>query len=79
MVTTIDDVLAAATKEVTDSDSLIALVNTTKQMLDEALAKVGQLTPEQQAAIDGVFATLTANDQRVADALAANVPPAPVP
>lgn len=76
---TIDDLVAAVTKETTDVDSLLALIGGLKQQLMDALAKVGQLTPEQQAAIDGVFAQLSANDQRVADALAANVPPAPVP
>lgn len=71
---TIDELVIAVSKEVTDVDSLLALIGGLKQQLLDALAQVGQLTPDQQAAIDGVFASLSANDQRVADALAANVP-----
>ena len=71
---TIDELVIAVTKETTDVDSLLALIGGLKQQLLDALAKVGQLTPAQQAAIDGVFDSVSANDQRVADALAANVP-----
>lgn len=71
---TIDDVVAAVSKETTDVDSLLALIGGLKQQLLDALAQAGQLTPAQQLAIDGVFDSLSANNQRVADALAANVP-----
>lgn len=71
---TIDEVVAAVDKETTDVASLLALIAGLKQQLLDALAQVGVLTPEQQAAIDGVFAKLQANDQAVADALANNVP-----
>jgi hypothetical protein len=53
---------------------LLALIGGLKQQLLDALAQAGQLTPAQQLAIDGVFDSLSANNQRVADALAANVP-----
>ena len=69
---TIEEVVASVEKETTDTASLIALNAGTKALLVEALAKVGVLTPEQQAAIDGVFDKLNSNDQAVADALAAN-------
>jgi hypothetical protein len=71
---TIDDVVAAVSKETTDTGSLVALTTTLKAALVDALSKVGQLTPAQQAAIDGVFNSVNSNDQAVADALAANVP-----
>jgi hypothetical protein len=73
----IQDLVAAVDKETTDTGSLIALLAGIKQQLADALAQVGQLTPEQQAAIDGVFDKLNANDQAVADALGNNVPPPP--
>jgi len=71
---TIDDIVAAVTKETTDTGSLVALTGSLKAALVDALSKVGTLTPAQQAAIDGVFDSVNANDQAVADALAANVP-----
>ena len=71
---TIDDLVAAVSKETTDTGSLIALSTSLKAALVDALSKVGVLTPAQQAAIDGVFDSLNSNDQAVADALAANVP-----
>jgi len=71
---TIDDLVAAVSKETTDTGSLVALTGSLKAALVDALSKVGQLTPAQQAAIDGVFDSVNANDQAVADALAANVP-----
>jgi len=69
---TIEEVVASVEKETSDTASLIALNAGTKALLVEALAKVGTLSPEQQAAIDGVFDKLNSNDQAVADALAAN-------
>ena len=68
----IQDVIDAVTKETTDVDSLGAFVAGLKQQLADALAQVGVLTPEQQAAIDQVFASVTANDQKIVDAMAAN-------
>jgi hypothetical protein len=70
----IDDLVAAVTKETTDTGSLVALTASLKAALVDALSKVGTLTPAQQAAIDGVFDQVNSNDQAVADALAANVP-----
>jgi len=70
----IDDLVAAVTKETTDTGSLGALTASLKAALVDALSKVGTLTPAQQAAIDGVFDQVNSNDQAVADALAANVP-----
>jgi len=73
-MTSIDDLVAAVTKETTDTGSLVALTASLKAALVDALSKVGTLTPAQQAAIDGVFDQVNSNDQAVADALAANVP-----
>lgn len=70
----IDTLVTKATKETTDADSLLALSATLKQAVLDALASAGTLTPAQEAAVVGVFAAFDANDQRVADALAANVP-----
>lgn len=71
---TIDDIIAAVDKETTDTGSLIALSGGLKAALVDALSQIGKLTPAQQAAIDGVFDKLNANDQAVVDALANNVP-----
>lgn len=68
----IQDVIDAVTKETTDVDGLGTFVAGLKQQLADALAQVGVLTPEQQAAIDQVFASVTANDQKIVDAMAAN-------
>ena len=70
----IDQLVVKATKETTDTDSLLALSAALKQAVLDALASAGTLTPEQEAAVTGVFTAFDANDQRVADALAANVP-----
>lgn len=71
---TIEEVVAAVDKETTDTDSLIAFIAGLKTMLQDALNNAGKLTPEQQAALDGVFAKVNANDQAVVDAMANNVP-----
>ena len=79
MATTVDqaiaDLTAKAAKESTDIDSYNAVVAGIKQALADALATAGALSPAQQAAFDGVFASLDANDQKIVDAMAANVTP----
>ncbi len=78
MATTIQDAIdqltAKATKESTDIDSYNAVVAGLRQALADALAAAGALTPAQQAAFDGVFAAFDANDQKIVDAMGANVP-----
>ncbi len=69
---TIDDLITAVTKESTDIDSLSTFIAGLKQQLADALAQVGTLTPAQQTAIDGVFNSISANDQKIVDAMAAN-------
>lgn len=71
---TFEEAIAAAEKEVTDTESLVAFIVGLKAALQDALSQVGKLTPAQQAALDSVFDKATANDQAVVDALAANVP-----
>lgn len=79
MAATIQDVVDAVTAETSHVASLKAFVDGLKQQLADALAAAGQLTPEQQAALDGVFAQVHANDQAITDAMAANVTPPPAP
>jgi hypothetical protein len=70
---TVEELVGAISKETSDVDSLLAFIGGLKTQLQDALAQAGQLTPEQQAAIDGVFERLNANDQAIADAMAQNV------
>lgn len=70
---TLQDVIDAVTAETNNVDSLATFVAGLKQQLADALAAAGTLTPEQQAAIDGVFASVNANNQKIVDAMAANV------
>jgi hypothetical protein len=69
---TIDDLVAEVAVQTTKVDSFISFVAGLKQQLADALANAGGLTPEQQAAVDGVFATVQSNDQKITDAMAAN-------
>lgn len=71
---TLDDVLAGVADESTKEDSLIALVTNLKTQLDQILA--GGLTPAAQAKVDALFASVTANVNKVQTAIDANTPPA---
>lgn len=67
----IDKLVVDATKETDDAASLLVLIASLKQ----AVLDAGNLNPAQTAAVTGVFDKFAANDQAIADALAANVPP----
>jgi hypothetical protein len=60
----------AVAAETTDLDSFVAFVAELKRQLDEALAG----DPAAQAIVDGILANVTANKQKIVDAMAANVP-----
>lgn len=71
----IDDILIEVHKQPTLIESVKTLVGGLKKSLDDALAGIS-VTPEVQAKLDEVFATLSANDQALADAVTANTPAA---
>jgi ABC-type amino acid transport substrate-binding protein len=77
MATTIQNILDAVTAETTSISSLQAFIAGLKQQLADALAAAGTLTPAQQAALDQVFSTVTANSAAIVAAQQANVPPGP--
>jgi hypothetical protein len=72
----LDDILAKVAQETTDIGSLKVFIAGLKQQIADALAGV-TLPPAVQAKVDAVFSGVTANDQAVIDAMAANVPPTP--
>src|SRR5690349_12926923 len=72
---TLDEVLQAVNEESTVDDSIIVLLTGIKAQLDSVLA--GNLTPDQQAKVDAIFAAADANKAKVAAAIAANTPAAP--
>lgn len=76
IMATLAELVAAVEAEKTQVDSITTLVGQLKSMLDAALANAGTLTPEQQAAIDSVFAQVTDDTNRIAEAVAANTPAA---
>ena len=78
IMSSLDDVLAATTKETTDIASLSTFVAGLQQQIADALAGV-TLPPAVQAKVDAVFAAVNTNDAAVVAAMAANVPPAPAP
>ena len=68
---TLDELIAAVTEESTQIDSLVTLTAGLKQMLADALADVN-LTPEQQAKVDAVFASVADKTAEVVEAINAN-------
>lgn len=76
MMATLDQVLADVTQETTDLASISTLIEGLKQQLKDALANSG-ISVADQAKIDQIFATAESNRQKIAEALAANVSPAP--
>lgn len=72
MAATLDQVL----QDVTDETTAIASVSALIQGLKDQIA-AGGLSAADQAKVDQVFANLESNKQKLADALAANVAPAP--
>lgn len=61
---TIDDILAGVEEESTLDDSIITLLQNLKAAVDAAKG--------DQAKIDAAFAAITANKQKVSDAITAN-------
>lgn len=68
----LNKILAEVTAESGKIDSLAAFVATLKQQLLDALA--GTITPEQQAAVDAVFAAVQGNEAKVVAAMDATPP-----
>lgn len=74
IMATLDQVLADVTNETTQLDGIATLI----QGLQDQVKAVPSLTPDQQAAIDKIFAAAETNKQKIATALASNAP-APTP
>ena len=74
---TLDDVLAGVAEEKTQIDGLATLTANIKAQLDAALA--GTLTPEQQAKVDSIFASVQAGTADAVAAINANTPAAAKP
>ena len=72
---TLDDIVAKVGAETT----LVGGLKTFIQGLKDQLATVPNITPIQQAQIDGIMAQVDANSKSIADAMVANTPPAVVP
>ncbi len=73
MAATLDDVLADIQAEKTAIAGLSDLISGLKQQLADALANAN-LSPENQAKVDAIFAEAEARKAELAAALAANVP-----
>lgn len=73
---TLDEVAADVAAETTSIDSLSAMLTGIKKQLDDALSGT-TLPPAVQTKVDAIFDAAEINKQKLADALAANVPPAP--
>lgn len=78
IMATLDQVLQDIADEKTAIASVSELIAGLRKQVEDALAGV-TLPPAVQAKIDQVFEGAEANKKALADALAANVPPAPVP
>jgi hypothetical protein len=72
---TLDETLASVQDEKTVVEGLAKLTSDLKARLDEILA--GNLTPEQQAKVDAIFAETEARKQELAAAITANTEPPP--
>ena len=77
IMATIQDVLAKVQEQTTVDQSMFVLIDGLKTQIADALAKIGTLTPEQQAAIDQVFTTAQQNVADVAAKVLENTPAAP--
>jgi hypothetical protein len=81
----LDDKISALNAEVTRQktikDGVLAVVNGIPALIQDAVSKAlaAGATPAQLAAFDQVSAALKANDDDLAAAVAANVPPTPNP
>jgi len=70
MAVDLQPLVDAVTAETTSLDSFVTFVDQLKTQLADALAG----DPSAQAIVDGVLANVLANRQKIADAMAANVP-----
>lgn len=73
---TLDEVLSLVSESNTVQDSLIVLVKGIKAQLDEVLA--GNLSPENQAKVDAIFASVEEQKAETSEAVTENTPQAPV-
>ncbi len=73
IMASLDETLAAVQAESTADDSIIALLQGLQQQLADALANAN-LSAENQAKVDAIFAQANANSQKIAAAV--NTPPA---
>jgi septum formation topological specificity factor MinE len=69
IVSTLQDDIAAIAAQTTAVDSLTVFV----KGLQDKIAAIPGITPEMQAQIDAVFTSVTANTQKITDAMAVNV------
>src|SRR4051794_35866658 len=74
IMATLDQIALEVAGESTDIDSLAKLFAGIQQQLADVLSGAN-LPPAVQAKVDAIFAAVEANKQKLADALAANVPP----
>lgn len=72
LMPTLDETLAKVTEQGDRLDSLIAFVDGLKKQIEEK----ANLTPEQQAQVDAIFAEAEENSGKIDRALNVNVPPA---
>lgn len=77
IMATLDQVLADVTAESSQLDSLNALIVGIKQQLADALSGA-TLPPAVQAKVDAVFTQAEANATKIATAISANTPAAPI-
>ena len=70
MAKSLDELLGAVTAQTTQITSLALLTAGIKAQLDAALA--GELSPEQQAKLDAVYAEIEANTAAIVTAINAN-------
>lgn len=68
----LSETLALVRDEKTVGDSLVVLTDAIKQKLDAIIG--GKLTDEQQAQVDEIFDTITAQKQEAADAILRDTP-----
>jgi hypothetical protein len=75
IMSTLDDDIAAIAAQTTAVGSLATFI----QGLQAQIAALPGLTAAQQAQIDAIFTSVSANTSAITSAMAANVPPTPAP
>lgn len=73
IMASLDEVLADVTAETTSLDSIATLIAGLKQQVTDALSGT-TLPPAVQSKVDAIFTAAETNKQKIAAALAANVP-----